>query len=134
MGGKFVMPQVGLEPTSFYKPGILSPLCLPISSLGQKKRCSSCGRFLAKNSYYENLCSECWSPQDEFGFYPVISKRQKNGRREYNENILPGHFLELCYGVASILISTNLTVRSKGGQAARDVPRVSPKEFSNVFR
>ena len=30
------------------------------------RRCAGCGRFLAKDSYYENRCSDCWTPEDEF--------------------------------------------------------------------
>lgn len=32
----------------------------------RQPRCGACGQFLRGDSYYENRCSNCWTPEDEF--------------------------------------------------------------------
>jgi hypothetical protein len=42
---------------------------IPSGAVGEspkRERCGACGRFLRKDSFYTNRCSDCWGPEDEF--------------------------------------------------------------------
>lgn len=66
------MPREGFEPSYSIRVSDFESDAYTIPPSGPG-RCDGCGKFLKKNSYYSNRCDDCWSPQDEFGIYPVYS-------------------------------------------------------------